>query len=811
MLSAESDTLTKESVVSKPACFHCGEPCAAEALQADDKDFCCTGCHTVYRIIRESGLDDFYQIAEKPGFSLSAKEKADFSWLDDPETRDRLVLFRQNGTARVMFQLPQIHCASCVWLLEKLYRLHPGIVQSRVNFNRRELSVVYREETLSLRGLVELLDLIGYRPAIQLADIEKGEARAVNRRLIYQLGVAGFAFGNIMLFSFPEYLGMDAASESQFARYFGYLNLALALPVFFFSATDYYRSAWAGIRAREINMDVPISLGIVALFGQSAFDVLSQTGPGYFDSLAGLLFFMLTGKWFQQKSFDRLSFERDYRSYFPVSATLEDGSSCSLHKLHPGMHIVVRNQEIIPADGVLLDGDARIDYSFVTGESAPEKVLAGEKIFAGGRQTGSRILVRLTHSVKQSYLTQLWNEQTFQESDKGRASRIARTMGTHFTWVILTIAFATLFYWWPSSSGKAIYAFTSVLIIACPCAIALAIPFIMGNGVRILGRSKAYVRHPQVIENLAATRSLVLDKTGTLTYADQSDIRWEGPELTDEQRQAIAALARQSTHPLSRNLSRLLGEAPRALAVEDFEEIPGEGLRAQVRGEGWRLGRLGHAPVGDGVTRVEVEREGRFLGMFLFRPRYREGLAEVVRQLPADLERHLVSGDQPVDTAFLGELVSGPDHLHFRQQPADKLNYVRSLQDKGRRVVMIGDGLNDAGALKQSDVGVVITESLNNFTPASDMILSADRFDRLPAMFALSRRLVMHVFIAYGLALMYNTVGLSYAVQGQLSPIIAAILMPASSITIVLYAWAASWGEAARLGFPMSDLNHPED
>jgi len=791
------------------ACYHCGEPCAHEAVREEDRDFCCPGCHTVYRIIHESGLDDFYRISDKPGFSLSTKEKADFSWLDDPETRDRLVLFRQNGTVRVMFQLPQIHCASCVWLLEKLYHLHKGIAQSRVNFNRRELSVVYREEELSLRELVELLDKIGYRPAIQLADIDRGETRAVNRRLIYQLGVAGFAFGNIMLFSFPEYLGLDAARDSQFAKYFGYLNLALALPVFFFSATDYYRSAWAGIRVREINMDVPISLGIVALFGQSAYDVLSQTGPGYFDSLAGLLFFMLTGKWFQQKSFDRLSFERDYRSYFPVSATMEDGSSCSLHKLHPGHRIVVRNQEIIPADGLLLDGDARIDYSFVTGESAPVRVAPGEKIYAGGRQTGARILVQLTHSVKQSYLTQLWNEQTFQEQDKGRASRIARTMGTHFTWVILSIAFATLFYWWPVDSGKAIYAFTSVLIIACPCAIALAIPFIMGNGVRILGRDKAYVRHPQVIENLAATRGLVLDKTGTLTYADQSDIRWEGAALTEEERQSVAALARQSTHPLSRNLSRMLGETPRALAMEEFEEIPGQGLRARLRGEAWRLGRLGHGPSGDGVTRVEVERDGRFLGMYLLRPRYREGLAEVMQALPADLERHLVSGDQPVDTAFLGDLVSGPDHLHFRQQPADKLNYVRSLQEKGQRVVMIGDGLNDAGALRQSDV-VVITESLNNFTPSSDMILSADRFTRLPAIFKLSRRLVRHVFIAYGLALMYNTVGLSFAVQGQLSPIIAAILMPASSITIVIYAWAASWGEAMRLDFPLSDLNHPD-
>lgn len=812
----ETEALPEDTpVVSNqaPHCFHCGEPNGADTIQDGDKAFCCNGCQMVYRIIQESGLDDFYAISEHPGFSLSRKEKADFSWLDDPETRDKLILFRQQGTARVLFQLPQIHCASCVWLLEKLFRLHPGITQSRVNFNRRELSVVFREEEISLRELVELLDKIGYRPAIRLADIDKGETRAVNRRLIYQLGVAGFAFGNIMLFSFPEYLGLDAARESEFARYFGYLNLLLALPVFFFSATDYYKSAWAGLRVREINMDVPISLGIVALFAQSSYDVLSHTGPGYFDSLAGLLFFMLSGKWFQQKSFDRLSFERDYRSYFPVSATLDDGTTCALHQLGPGQRIIVRNQELIPADGLLLDGDARIDYSFVTGESLPVQVGAGEKIYAGGRQTGSRIRVQITHSVKQSYLTQLWNEQTFQEQDKGKASRIARTMGTYFTYVVLTIAFASLLYWWPKDSARAIYAFTSVLIIACPCAIALAIPFIMGNGVRILGRSKAFVRHPQVIENLAFVDRLVLDKTGTITYAEQSEIRWVGQALTEADTRAIAGLARQSIHPLSRNLVRFLGEPPRALQVLDFEELAGQGLQGQILGQALRLGRLQPdlEGQGEGITRVDVERDGEYLGSYLFQPRYREDLDTVMAALPAHISKHLVSGDQPVDTAYLRQLVGGESHLHFRQQPADKLHFVQQQQEGGHRVVMIGDGLNDAGALRQSDVGIVITESLNNFTPASDMILSADRFTRLPAIFELSRRLVRHVFIAYGLALMYNTVGLSFAVQGLLSPIIAAILMPASSITIVLYAWAATWGEALRLQFDMHDQDHPVD
>lgn len=796
----------------KKTCYHCGELCDQEEIIENDHPFCCTGCHTVYRILHENGLDDFYAMDAQPG-SRQQDSVTDFSWLDDPDTIARLLLFRSEDQSRILFELPQIHCASCVWLLEKLYRLHPGIIRSRVNFNKRELSVVFNESVLSLRKLVELLDRIGYRPSLHLIDIERSRRKNVNRRLIYQLGVAGFAFGNIMLFSFPEYLGLDRADIHGLAPYFGYLNMALALPVFFYSAVDYYKSAWASIRAKEINMDVPITLGILALFFQSAWEILSLTGAGYFDSLAGLLFFMLTGKWFQQKTFDRLSFERDYRSYFPVAATMDDGSTQSLHLLQPKDVIQVRHGELVPADGILVEGHARIDYSFVTGESIPVPIPSGGKIYAGGRQTGGLIRVCLTHTVRQSYLTQLWNDQAFQEGEKGKASRIAKAMGTRFTYVILTIALASLWYWWPEDHGKAIFAFTSVLIIACPCAIALAIPFIMGHGVRILGRINAYVRHAQVIEQIASADSIVWDKTGTLTVADEGDIRWDGHPLSPDDRVAIRAIARQSTHPLSRQLFSFLDTSEKeTIQVTEFQEITGIGITGSAGGYIWRIGRdnASDAQV-DTITQTGIWKEGVFLGRFIFRPRYRADLMKVCRQFPKHIRQSLVSGDHPVDTAFLAQVVGGENRLHFRQQPMDKLEFVRSEQEAGHKVVMIGDGLNDAGALRQSDVGIVLTASMNNFTPASDMIVDGNRFDKLPAIFRFSRRLVLHVFIAYGLALLYNVVGLSFAVKGMLSPIVAAILMPASSITIVTYSWIASWMESNRAGFLTDDENHSPD
>lgn len=796
----------------KLECYHCGEPCQEETVTLEDKAFCCTGCQMVYQLIRESGLDDFYAISETPGSSFFKKNQADFSWLDDEETIEKLLLFRQQGTARILLQIPQIHCASCIWLLEKLYILHPGVTQSRVNFNRGELSVVFDESQITLRQLVELLDKIGYRPALQLSAVDMTGVRQTNRRLIYQLGVAGFAFGNIMLFSFPEYLGLEISRDGQFAKYFGYLNLFLALPVFFYSASDYFRSALAGLRVKEINMDMPISLGILALFFQSAFEVLSQTGAGYFDSLAGLIFFMLTGKWFQQKSFDRLSFDRDYRSYFPVSASLEHGGSIPLSKLVPGHRIRVRNGELIPADSLLLSGQARIDYSFVTGESEPVSVPPGEKVFAGGRHLGGEILIQLTHTVKHSYLTQLWNEQAFQEDTQGTASYIARRVGTIFTYVIVSIAVAAFVYWSFVDSSKALFSFTSVLIIACPCAIALSIPFIMGNGVRMFSRIKAYVRHPRVIESLADANTLVWDKTGTMTHANQSTVQWVGDALSEEDKFEVSAISRQSMHPLSVALVTYLGSAPRSMAVDDFRELPGVGLEGKIGDHYWRTGRLNQSGLNsDQRTLVEIEKNGIYLGYFQLEALYREALPEVMGRLKGGMSMHVISGDQPVDQDFLGPLIGGQDRLHYRQMPSDKLQFVQNQQALGNKVMMIGDGLNDAGALRQSDVGVVLTESLNNFTPASDMILSAEAFSRLPDIISLSKRLVRHVFTAYGLALIYNITGLFFAVQGLLSPIIAAILMPASSITILIYAWLATMYESKKFNIPLNDLNHDEE
>lgn len=785
-----------------PACYHCGEPCAPTLIQLDDKDFCCEGCKTVFEILDDNGMCRYYDIDEQAGMSLKGKKLAAFAYLDDPDVREKLIDFANADQTRVTFFVPAIHCASCLWLLENLYKFNPGIQATTVNFVKKEVYVTFDESATSLRQLVELLDSIAYTPAINLSNLDGDQKPVVDRSFYYKFGVAGFAFGNIMLLSFPEYLGLDKTLEGDFFQLFGYLNILLALPLLFYSGSDYLKSAWLGLKNRNLNIDVPIALGVLTLFGRSVFEILTHTGSGYLDSLAGLVFFLLAGKWFQQRTYHSISFERDYKSYFPIAAHRKNkgGSTTSttLDKLDAGDIIEVKNGELIPADGLLLSGEAAIDYSFVTGESEPVARNSGEKVYAGGRQTGSSIEVTLIRRVSQSYLTQLWNDEAFTKTTDSRTSELANRVGKYFTYAILLIAFITLGYWLQYDISIAINAFTAVLIIACPCAVALAVPFIFGNALRVLARNRFFLKNTAVIEAVSNVQSVIFDKTGTLTNRHQSEIHFKGKPLDDYEKQIVRALLRPSSHTLSQQIVAHLskGEPSHDFAhypVSDWEETIGKGVSGLV--SDYYL-KAGSADFMDQKVAAEsgvyIQIDGQVRGVYQFENHFRSGLWKVVQYFSRHARLFLLSGDNDRERSLLAPAFDGKGEMYFRQSPQDKLQFVRNLQEQKERVMMLGDGLNDAGALKQSDAGIVVAEDTNNFTPACDAILDAARFEKLPAFLEFSRRSIRLVYYAYGFAFIYNIIGLSFAVQGALSPIVAAILMPLSSISIVLFGTLSS-------------------
>lgn len=791
------------------SCYHCGEKCEDELLLIEDKTFCCEGCKMVYQILEENDLCTYYQLEDNPGFSLKGKRSTTYAFLDEEEMQGKLLSFRNDKIAKISLYLPQIHCSSCIWLLENLYKLAPGIVQSQVNFPKKTIHLTYLQAETNLRKIAELLASIGYAPQINYDQLEGQNKKPANHTLTYKLGVTGFLFGNIMLLSFPEYLGLQ---QSTYAQWFGYLNILLALPLLFYSGSDYLKSAYFGLRQGHLNIDVPVSLGMLALFGRSLYDILSHTGAGFFDSLAGLIFFLLIGKWFQQKTYYNLSFERDYRSYFPVATLVRKAGewmSIPLNKVEPGDHLLIKHGELIPVDAQILVGKGYLDYSFVTGEEDLTSKSVGEKVFAGAKLSSGTLELKVIRRVEHSYLTQLWNDQAFQRDKyEGRQSRLANTIAKYFTWVILSVASLTFIYWWFIDIDVAFKAFTAVLIIACPCAVALAIPFTYGNVLRLLARRQFYIRHIQVIESLQEVNQIVLDKTGTLTDNRELRLTYQGEALSPKEKQLIRAMASQSSHPLSIGIAQMLKANPTDRTLQ-VEEIAGAGLLTKVNGETHRLGSAAFVGYDESHQKGVFWKVGPHIkGVFLVENHFRASLPQFIDGLKGSYSLSLLSGDNDKEKKRLLDYFEHPSDLHFDQSPTDKLQYIAQLQAQDQKVLMLGDGINDAGALQQSNVGLVLTEDINNFTPASDAILAANQFAQFPAMLSFLKQSRWVVYGAYFIASCYNLIGLSYAVQGLLSPVVAAVLMPLSAITIVIIGVLGSSVLAYwRLG-KESDKNH---
>ncbi len=788
-----------QSDSDKLICYHCGLTCVDDSIAIGDKLFCCNGCKTAYEILEGSDLCKFYDLNQAPGSTpteFGFKEK--FNFLEDENTLQQLYQFVNEDIATTTLTLPSVHCSSCIWVLESFYRINEGVTSSRVNFLKKQLTLSFDIKKTSLRVIVEQLASLGYEPDFNLADLQTKVGEKNLRNLYIKIGIAGFAFGNIMLLSLPDYFKSYDTIPHNFQVFFSVLNLLLALPVLLYSATDYFKSAWGSLRQKAVNMDVPISLGILTLFIRGAYEIINLSGFGWMDSFAGLVFLLLLGKLFQEKTYQALSFERDYKSYFPVSVIrLEDGEekSIALSQLKVRDRYLVRNNEIIPADSILINGNGFIDYSFITGETDAVSKISGDLLYAGGKHQGGAIELEVVKDVSQSYLTQLWNNDAFNKHQEAKITTLANNISKYFTGGVLLIALIAAIYWMPNF-GYSINAFTAVLIIACPCALALSTPFTLGNTMRIYGRKKFYIKNTDVVEVLSNIDTIVFDKTGTLTETGSSGTEFYPVQNSDINEDKlfsfIKSITWHSTHPLSRKITQFLMDSENLESVKDLTEHPGKGIQGIVNGKLIKVGSnnfigLNESQIREGVSKVFISVDDKYVGYFGIKGTYRTGFKTVLSKLNKTYDLLLLSGDNDHEKESLKQYFKDESNLYFNQSPVDKLEKIKSLQDKGKTVLMIGDGLNDAGALKQSDIGISVTEKINSFSPACDGILESNSFNRLYDLIKFSKSSMRIVKISYLISFLYNFVGLSFAVQGTLSPLISAILMPISSISVVIF------------------------
>lgn len=786
------------TAVATTTCYHCGDTCKTIVAE-EGKTFCCEGCHQVYMLLNENNLCNYYNLSGSPGIKAKGRfVKENFAYLDDENIVAKLLQFNSDKKAHVTFELPQMHCVSCIYLLENLHKLMEGVLQTQVNFQKKEIFIVYNPQQTTLRAIVEMLAYTGYEPYISLKDASPKAEKKFDHKRIYKIGVAGFCFANIMMLSFPEYFSAGRIELQSLKMTFSWLIFGLSLPVLFYSAAGFFASAWRGIRQKFLNVDAPIALAILVTYLRSYYEIISGTGSGYLDSGTGIVFFMLAGRWFQDKTTDSLSFDRDYRSYFPLGVTVITSNTeknIPVTKLEKGNHIIIRNEEMVPADAILLHGDAIVDYSFVSGESNPVPKKRGELIYAGAKQKGGAIKLEVVSTVSQSYITRLWNNDIFSANKKNENRSFIHPWSRYFTIVLFAIALTAVIYWGVTKPTNILPALTSVLIVACPCSLLLATTFTYGNMLRIFGKNKFYLKNSSVIEALAKADTIVFDKTGTITQNSAYAIEYTGTPLTEKEKIAVASAAAQSSHPLSKLITAWFDVKNKQQSkVDKFCEQAGAGIEASVNNLSVKLGSSAYlhqtipAMISyDTATHVHLAVNNSHMGSFSIASHYRSGIEATMHKLQQHYSLHVLSGDNDAEKISLKKIFGKNVPLLFQQTPQQKLEYVKKLQtSENKQVLMLGDGLNDAGALMQANAGIAVSDNTSRFSPASDAILDGSEVSTINNLlrFAKSgKTIITFIFIV---SVLYNLIGLSFAVQAKLSPIIAAILMPLSSISIIL-------------------------
>lgn len=770
----------------KDPCYHCGDEVIGKGYFLDEKVFCCNGCRGVYQLLKENGLGDFYSFETNAGVKPNKETEHKYAFLDVDSIRQKFIDFEEGELTRITLFLPEIHCSSCIYLLENLPKIQEGVTGCHINFSKREAVISFYHQQLPLSELALFLSKIGYPPNFGNRDQSE---KKIDKIFMYKMGIAAFAFGSIMLWSVPDYAGVGD-DNVYFRTFTSYLSLAVSIPVLLFSAKDYFVSAYKALRYKSLNLDVPITLGIIALYLQSLYSILIGEGAGYMDSFAGFIFFLLIGKWFQNKTYKSMSFERDYTAYFPVAITkLSEGKETivEIEQLQVNDVMLIRNEEVVPCDSILVSETAKIDYSFVTGESKPIYKNKGDFIYAGGRLVGQRVQMSVHKESNRSHLTQMWNEV---KSNKENITRFAfqDKISHYFLVIILIIAVLASIGWAFVDPTRITHIVVAILIVACPCALALSAPFTYGNIMRVLGRKGLYLKNTAVIERLNTITDVVFDKTGTLTSSAGLEVEYLGDPLTNSEKEAICAVSNSSTHPLSRAIVAYYKSVGifAEYEINEFEEISGKGISGKINQDLIQIGSASYTNSlqTDANESASYIRIAEKTGKFVFTSQLRERMDEMMNSLKA-YSIHVLSGDKDKDRDLMLNILPKNSNLIFEQTPKDKLEYILALKKQGKSVLMVGDGLNDSGALGAANVGIAVSEDVFRFSPSSDAIIESEKLRNLNGFLKTSTysKTILTACLVFSLS--YNVIGLSFAISGNLTPLVAAILMPISSITVV--------------------------
>lgn len=800
---------------SSAACFHCGLEIPTEAdfhskLEDVQRDFCCFGCQSVCEAIFQSGLQGYYQ--RTPQGTLLAPPPLppkDLEMYDLDEVQQDFV--NCQGDIRDTHLLVEgIHCAACVWLIERGMMRTGGVQSANVNLAGKRLHIRWDNQRVKLSTLIATLSKIGYAGVPYDPEVAEGAMKRINRALLYRLFFAGFAMMNLALISIALYSGAD---QGKFRGFFQWMGCALATPTLLYSAYPFYKGAWSGLRNMRLTMDLPIALGLAVTYFYSLYVTIrgGSAGEVYFDTVTNLTFVILVGRYLEgMYRHQAVAASSRLMDLQPRVATLIKDSEehiTLIRGIKVGDHVLVKPGYKVPVDGVIIEGHSSIDESMLSGESAPVSKSVGMTVSTGTLNVNGALLVEVQSTLQNTMLAKIIRLVEEAQSSKAPIQRIADLIVPWFVLVTLVCASFTFWLWHGQSFELALMAATSVLIITCPCALGMATPMSIAVASGLGAKHGILIKNGLVLETLSKVTHFVFDKTGTLTEGKMS-LAHSFTAANVDARIALsmaAAVERYSEHSIA--LAIVKGAEQHELRYRDiivscFQATPGRGISASIQGMDIFMGNADWL-VQQGITLdqellqqtheaevramscVHYAQDGVHLASFALADQLRGDAQQLVNELrAAGIAMTLLSGDRKAVAEAIATQLGGMEVI-AEVLPQDKDQVIQRLQQEGAVVAMVGDGINDAPALIRADVGIALGSGTDVSVESADIVLMHNELNKVRQATMLSRRTLRTIKQNIGLSFVYNSIMVPLAVMGHVTPLVAAITMPISSLLVI--------------------------
>ena len=786
-------------------CSHCGLA-VPKGLVRDDREeqFCCGACSMAYDMIRSCGMEGYYDVAQITG---AARERASGKGkrYDDLDAAAQIEI-RDNGHASTQLTLKGMHCAACVWLLERLPRMCEGVVEARVSMPRARVTLVWDPDATDLASIARTIDALGYECFAYYAGIGTAHRKKERDRYLVRIGVAGAIAGNIMLASVALYAGEFVGIEPVYEQLFRWVSMGLTIVMLAWPGATFFRGAIAAIRTRTPHIDLPISVGLLAGGLVGTWNTVAGSGEIYFDSLSALTFFLLIGRWLQaqqqERAFDAVAMTD---ALSPRKARVlrgDESYELPVEEVRRDDIVEVRAGETVPVDGEIATGDSDLDRSVMTGESMPVSVHAGDGVCAGDVNLTARLTVRVLSAGRETRLSQLMERVEEAMDRRAPIQVLANKVAGVFVMTVLALAALTFTVWMAIDASRAVGVTIALLVITCPCALGLATPLTVATGLGRAARRGVFIKGGDVLERMATRGEIVFDKTGTLTEGRCTLTSWHGD---DSLREPVARAEAQCDHPVARALSE--GLDPTSDAPAEITHTAGRGVVALVDGMLLTIGserflreqgvappdRAMRAVIDDVMARAEspvlVARGDRIVAVASIGDAVRpEAVAMIERVRAMGWTPRVLSGDvQGVVDQVARRVGIDAGHAVGGADPEQKAMTLRRLAQRGT-VVMVGDGVNDAAALAEASVGVAVSGGAEASLTAADVFLAGAGLEEIPVMLSGARGVTRTIKRTVAFSVTYNTICATLAIAGLINPLLAAVLMPASSLMVLTLA-----------------------